>query len=997
MHTSINNPIQRILTAVFCLLFLDLSAQNKTDIFELMERQDLKFREVEQIADQYFNTVGRGQGSGNKHFERWRYEQQFHLNDDGTYRTLEEEYNAFEQAIPVLRSKSNTRAVWSDLGPLTQNVTTSWNPGHGRCWTVAINPTNSNIIYAGTDGGGIWKTTNGGTSWVSLMDFTSSSWQSFYHIAIDPTNTNIVYAGLRSGGVIKSTNAGSTWFATGSGPSSIKRIRIHPTNGNFVFATGSNGIYRSGNGGTTWTQVKTGSTEDIHFRPENSNIMYASTNSSATFWRSTDRGLNWTNITTGITNSGRTLIGVSNNNPNLVYLLQASGSVFGRLYKSTDGGSSFTTTVVGGASTNYFGYEPDGTGTSGQATHDMAITVNPFNANEVHIAGIICWKSINGGASFTATTDWTWNNTFGYNHADVHSLVYQGTTLYSSSDGGIWKSNNNAADWTDISSNMGTRQFYRLACAKNHANVISGGAQDNGSVYRTTSSVWNEWLGADGMDAIISPTSSGTGIGTSQYGSIYRTTNYGATLSYLTKPTNGNWVTPLCWHPTSGTTVYGGWDGVYQSTNTGTSWTKISGTTITGNVECLVVAPSDANYIYASDGSTLYYTTDGGTTWASSTAAAATISSICVSPLNPSKIWVTTTSSSNNVKVSTNNGTTFTNISAGLPSVAARSVAVENNTNENLYVGMNIGVYYRNNVNPGWVEHATGLPLVAVNEVEVQQSGGKLRVATYGRGIWESPLKSISAKENISIQEYCEVQTKSTEEWIEQVQFGQINHISGNNAGYSSCKDQITAVAVNHTYPLTVKPGFKRDAYKENWMVFIDYNQDGDFNDEHEKVARFVKHDEEAYTHNFSISTSAKIGYTTMRIVMLFNGESDGCSVSQGEVEDYIIHIGSTTTGDETATESEGWLDNFTKDKLTLYPNPTRDKLVVEFTNEGEATTATLRMVDMKGEVVQQQEISLLPGINSIRLSTEGLASGNYFVHIRNHNFTYTGQLSVIR
>jgi photosystem II stability/assembly factor-like uncharacterized protein len=299
-----------LLCLALCSSFSVLTAQQKTDIFELMERKDLKFQEVEQLADQHFNSVGRGQGSGNKHFERWRYEQQFHLNEDGSYRTMEEEYNAFEQAIPVLRSKSNTRAVWTNLGPLTQNVTSSWNPGHGRCWTVAVNPTNASIIYAGTDGGGIWKTTNGGTSWTSLMDFTSSSWQAFYHIAIDALNTNTIYAGLRSGGVLKSTNAGSTWTATGAGPTSIKRIRVHPANSSIVFATGSNGIYRSTNGGTSWTQVKTGSTEDIHFKPGNNSIMYASTSGTATFWRSLDGGVTWTNITSGITNSGRSLIGV---------------------------------------------------------------------------------------------------------------------------------------------------------------------------------------------------------------------------------------------------------------------------------------------------------------------------------------------------------------------------------------------------------------------------------------------------------------------------------------------------------------------------------------------------------------------------------------------------------------------------------------------------------------------------------------------------------------
>ncbi len=982
------NIIRIAMLSIIAFFGTATASAQVTDIHELMNRTDLTLQEIEVLAKDYFNQVGTGQGSGNKQYERWRYEQQFHLNTDGHFRNMDEEYDQYMKALPYLRPQKATRAVWTNLGPTTQNVTSSWNPGHGRCWTVAINPSNTSIIYAGTDGGGIWKTSNAGVSWSPLLDFVNSSWQAIYHIAIAPSNTSVVYAGLKSGGVIKSTNSGSTWAATGSGPTSIKRIRVYPTNSNIVFATGSNGIYRSINGGTSWTLVKSGSTEDIQFNTANSNTMYASTSSTSTFWRSTDSGKTWVNIVSGITNSGRSLLGVSPNNSNMIYIVQASGSLFGRLYKSTDGGTTFTTTVIGSAAsgTQYFGYETNGTGTTGQATHDMAIAVNPTNASEVHIAGIICWKSTNAGTSFTATTAWTWGNTFGYNHADVHSLVYQGSVLYSTSDGGVYKSINNAGDWSDISSNMGTRQFYRIACSKTSASVISGGAQDNGSSYRTTAGVWNEWLGADGMDAVISPTNSSVGIGTSQYGSIYRTTNAGASRSNLTSPASGNWVTPLAWHPTDGNIVFGGWNGVYKSTNQGTTWTNISGTTITSNVVCLTVAPSNANYIYASVGSTLYRTTNGGTTWTTSTAAAATISSICVSPLNPSKIWVTTTSSSNNVKVSTDNGTTFTNISTGLPAVAARSVAVENNADENLYVGMNIGVYYRNNINTTWVEHATGLPLVAVNEVEVQQSGGKLRVATYGRGVWESPLKSVAPKEQPVLQTYCEATANSTKEWIESVQIAAVENTSGNNNGYHYFDKNIAGLAVNNTYEIKVKPGFSDQVFKENWVVYIDYNQDGDFEDEHERVVSFNSINSEEMKQKISISTSAKVGYTVMRIVMQFNGFGEACSSNNdGEVEDYVLHIGSTENGYEVKEEMNA-LSSLTDKNLLIYPNPANDLLIVDLYHEQFIQDAKVSIIDLKGNVLYDIHTSIEKGTNSYRLKVSNVPSGMYMLQVKGDN-----------
>ncbi|HOZ52441.1 MAG TPA: T9SS type A sorting domain-containing protein, partial [Chitinophagaceae bacterium] len=704
----------------------------------------------EKIANEHFAKVGTEKGSGYNQYQRWLYEQRFHVDADGNFISAETENQAYQAEKPNLNQPNGEkiRAAWTELGPKSWVKTSGWNPGVGRLTSVAIHPSNTAIIYVTSPGGGIWKSSNSGSTWTPLIDFVNSSWMNLFHITIAPTNQTHIYAALTSGGVIKSTNSGVTWAATGAGPTSTKKVLVHPTNSSIVFATGSNGIWRSTNGGTSWTQVQTLAKEDIEFKPSDPNIMYASSNGTNAVWKSSDNGVTWTALTSanGITNTGRTLLAVSPNNANVVYAVQASGSIFGRIYKSTNSGASFTTVITGSsASNNFFGYNTSGVDTRGQATYDMAICVNPTNVNEVHIAGIICWKSTNGAVSFVPETEWSLPNATGYNHADVHGLEWVGTTIYSTSDGGIYKSTNNGGDWTDLSSGLGIRQFYRIACAKTSTTMLAGGAQDNGSTYRKTGGNFVEWLGADGMDCAISPTNSSKAIGTSQNGAIYLTTNAGDTRSNLTQPSSGNWVTPLVYHPTSDVTIYGGWTGVWKSVNSGTSWTNISSGVITGTVTCLAVAPSNANYIYATIGSTIYRTTNGGTTWTTVTAPAS-VNSICVSPINANKIWIACNSTVNRVYRSYDNGTTWTNLSTGLPSLVARSVAVDNNTNENLYVGMNIGVYYRDNVNTTWVEHATSLPLVAINEVEIQKSGNKLRVATYGRGVWESALRVAAAR-----------------------------------------------------------------------------------------------------------------------------------------------------------------------------------------------------------------------------------------------------------
>lgn len=722
-----------------------INAFSQTDIYALMERTDISITEAVRIADLHFQQVGMGRGSGYKQFQRWLYERKFHTDENGYYIQPSSDWSQYQQSTQQMRN-SATAANWIPLGPSGWNRTTSWNPGTGRLTYLAIHPSNEQVIYVCSPGGGIWKTSNGGTNWIPLTD-QNASWMTAYAITIDPVNTNIVYAGMaNNAGVIKSTDGGSNWTSTGAGPSgTVRKILIHPSANNIVFAAATNGIWRSVNAGTSWTQVHSGSKEDIEFKPDDLNIMYAS---GGDVYRSTNNGVSWTQVgvAEGITNTGRTLVAVSPANPNIVYAVQASGSSFGRLYKSTDAGISFTTTVVGnpGSGTNYFGYESSGAGTGGQAGYDMAMDISPVNANDVYIAGIICWRSTNGGTSFTPLTEWFLPNTLGYNHADVHGLFWVNSTLYSLSDGGIYKSTDNGDNWTDLSPGLNIRQFYRIANSQVNQNIITGGAQDNGSVARQSSGNWVDWLGADGMEGLVSPTDPLKIWGTSQNGALYRSVNGGNTYSGLGQPSSGQWVTPLWIHPTNETILYGGWTGVYKSTNSGSTWTNISAGTISTSLADLAVSPSNPNYIYASNGSILYVTTNDGVTWATRTAPA-TINDIAIDPTNPDKIWIACNSTSNRILVSTDAGATFTNISSNLPAIVARTVVVDDQVPRNIYVGMNIGVYHKLEPDAGWGNYSDNLPLVAVNELEIQKAAGKLRVATYGRGVWESPLASSCA------------------------------------------------------------------------------------------------------------------------------------------------------------------------------------------------------------------------------------------------------------
>lgn len=730
-----------LLSITFSLFLVSNSFAQKT-MLDILDRKDLTFEQIKVLADGFLEnrTDTLQLKRDKKHYERWKYERKFHIDKKGYFISPLEEEKTFKANIKT--SALSVASSWVEVGPKSFTSTSSYAPGVGRIDGLAVQATNTNVIYAASPGGGLWKTTNGGTTWTPLLD-GYAAYMKVVDVVIDPSNSNTVYACTQGAGVIKSINGGSNWTATGTTDLFPLKVLIHPTNPSKVYATSASGIYESSNGGSTWTLRLSGvSVEDIEFKADDRTILFASGNSAiaTTIHRSTDGGITWTAITSGITNSGRTLLGVSPADAKVVYAVQANGDLFGRMYKSIDGGLTFTTTVIGNSAsgTNYFGYE--GTGTTGQATYDMAIAVNPNNVNDLSIGGIIVWRSIDGGTTFTQKTAWTYPNTTGYNHADIQALEYVGNTLYSGSDGGVYKtdySTTGSSSWTDISTGLGVKMVYRIANSHSNGIVLGGGSQDNGTFARQAGGNFVDWVAADSGEMIIDPTNPLRMIGTQQYGTIYLSTDGGNTNSLLTAPGDGAWVTPIAWHPTLSATVYGAWGEVYKSTNTGTTWTNISTTiTSTEKFEQLAIAPSNDQYIYASKGSILWVTTNGGTSWTSYNYPS-TITDIEVKYNTPQKVWITTAANTQNVLLSTNSGATFTDISTGLPSIAARSIAVDDFSSEGLFVAMNIGVYYRNLANPTWVLLGTGLPQVAINEIEISKIGGKIRVGTFGRGVWE--------------------------------------------------------------------------------------------------------------------------------------------------------------------------------------------------------------------------------------------------------------------
>jgi photosystem II stability/assembly factor-like uncharacterized protein len=447
--------------------------------------------------------------------------------------------------------------------------------------------------------------------------------------------------------------------------------------------------------------------------------------------------------------SGPKMIGVSAANPSVIYVLEAADGLFAGFHKSTNSGSTFT--MLNHAGKNYFGYSSDADDDRGQAPRDMDIAVNPENADDVHIAGILTWRSTNGGVVFNVTSQWTpYNATtenIGYCHADVDILEFVGTRLFVGSDGGIFVANNvssvDTSYYTDLTPGLGIRQFYKIGISQTDPVVVTGGSQDNGTSVYSTAGTWTDWLGADGMETFVDKNNSNVMYGTSQFGSLYKSFNGGNSISYIDAPDDksGNWVTPFEQDPITPNVIYSGYDQVYKSDNGGNSWTAVS-QTFSGNLNHLKVAPSDGNFMYTSRGSSLYKNTAVGTVtnWTQLTGFAGSINAIAIHPTNPNKIAIAT-NGTQKVYVSNNGGASWTSYRYDLPNFSALALVWAGNANDGLYLGMNYGVYYIDTTtNNSWMPFSNNLPNVQISELEINNADNKLYAGTYGRGLWRTAI-----------------------------------------------------------------------------------------------------------------------------------------------------------------------------------------------------------------------------------------------------------------
>ncbi|MFW0740052.1 WD40/YVTN/BNR-like repeat-containing protein, partial [Flavobacterium sp. T12S277] len=319
---------------------------------------------------------------------------------------------------------------WKNIGPVAfPEKTIGQVHGIGRCSQIKFHATDPNKMYVATTSGGLYQSNDKGLNW-NLLGTDQVINTKSASIAVDPTNDQVIYWGTGDAnyyadgiGVYKTTNGGASWTASNSGMGNrlVIDMLFLPTDNNTIIAATDNGIYKSTDGGANWSLKSAAGIkfQDICYKPgTNGRIVYAA--ASQSFYRSLDAGNSWTEITSDafVFGADGTRVSVCEADPNVVYVANVGAETIGEIYKSTDGGSTFTS--MRSTAEWLAAYETSGDDDKGQGGYNFDLEVNPANPDELYLCAHLIWRSTDSGATWVKQqSHWTRDI-----HTDQHHILF---------------------------------------------------------------------------------------------------------------------------------------------------------------------------------------------------------------------------------------------------------------------------------------------------------------------------------------------------------------------------------------------------------------------------------------------------------------------------------------------------------------------------------------------------------------------------------------------
>jgi hypothetical protein len=653
------------------------------------------------------------------------------------------------------------RTAWRWLGPA--------NVG-GRVRTLVVHPTNPSVILAGTAGGGIWRTGDGGATWAPVDDFLPAL--SVSSIVIDPRNANTMYAATGEGyrnadailgaGIFKSTDGGTTWSQMPATAGDID-FRYSGTlsmsaDGQVLLGASSFVIARSTDGGASFTKVTPPfAAVQVLFHPTRSNQAVAAGYGGGALY-SKDGGISWSLASgfAGIPNDTRVELAWAASDPDTVYASVDHRG--GWLYKSMDGGVSYTAVYKG-----TFGL------TCCQGWYAQAIWVNPKDAAHVVVGGGQISESFDGGLTWTSL-----GSASPGMHMDQHTIAadprfdnVSNRTVYFGNDGGVYKADilavgpSPAPGFTALNETLGITQFYGGA-GNAATGTIIGGTQDNGTnrYGPSAGTTWTKLQGGDNGYVANDPTDPNVFYTTYTYLSPFRTTDAGATwvdIGAGIKGQTARFIPPLVLDPNNSQTLLVGGDRLYRTTNAkdpSPAWAGIKAP-VPGNdyISAITVVPGDSDAIFVGHtGGRLFKTVNGTSAtpvWTElSIPTQGLVTRVTISPSDRNVVYVTTGSfSSQNIWKSANGGTTWASITGAdataLPAAPVHDIEVDPNSASTLYAATDIGLYVSTDGGASWQAPSVGPANTRIEELFWM--GTTMIAVTHGRGMFALDFGGMTA------------------------------------------------------------------------------------------------------------------------------------------------------------------------------------------------------------------------------------------------------------
>lgn len=632
------------------------------------------------------------------------------------------------------------------------NQWTSTGPDGATILTIAIAPSSPSTLYAGTNGKGVFKSTNGGGDWFPVnlgVTLTAT-----YAIAVDKNNPDIVYAGT-----FKSTDGGSNWTNIGADLTNktVTSYAIHPTNPSIVYAGTQGGIFKSANGGVNWsdtgsTVLKNASVNAIVIDPAATDTLYAAVGrkwwswSSATtqgVFKSTDGGQIWSDISTGITmysSSSLDALAIDPSNPSILYC----GGYLTGFWKSIDKGSTWTRLYINGNDSV------------------QAIAINPVYPQMLYIGtSFSLHKTTDGGDTITSVN--TLPQGWGSNNVGAIAInPVSNATVYVGTQGALYKSSNSGGAWVFSAAGIHNARVQSLAIDPVSKELYAGSIGAGVSRSSDGSATWN-WASSglasgDIYAVAVAPTSPAT-IFAGTDNALYRSTDKGgrwsaADIGPLNQSGIQQRINSIVVDPKTPATVYAGtFQGVLKSTNTGVSWSKILSMEIGRALAVDPIAPSTLYAGVRENASTnagqLYKSTNGGDIWSvvPSIPVNIGVAAIAVDPVTPGTLYVALHISvfSDEIYKSTDYGTTWTK--TGMAAWGISSITIDAGEPLHIYAtsidgvlksenaGITAGFYDTGLSSGGWYSNSLVIMQGTQKTFYASQDGGGVSVLTEVRNV----------------------------------------------------------------------------------------------------------------------------------------------------------------------------------------------------------------------------------------------------------------------